>query len=140
MTDKKENYGKVHSKQYATALYEALETAKATERDLVVRRFAGVVTKNYDRALLPKIIMQLKKLQKVHGGQHEVVLTSARPLEKATIEEVKKKVGANSNITEVIDPNVLGGLRVLINDEIVIDGTLKGRIDRTVQQLLKVAE
>ena len=89
-------------------------------------------------ALLPKIVMQFKKLERLHGGRHEVVLTSARPLEKAIIAEVKKKVGENSGIKEVIDPQVLGGVRILINDEIIIDGTLKSRIEKTVEQLLKV--
>jgi F0F1-type ATP synthase delta subunit len=65
-----------------------------------------------------------------------VVLTSARTLEKSVIADVKKKVGENSGITEVVDPKVLGGVRILINDEIVIDGTLKTRIQKMVESVL----
>jgi F-type H+-transporting ATPase subunit delta len=126
-------------KQYANALFDSLQE-KGANKDAVIKKFAGVVAKNYDRALLPKIVMQLKKLERSKAGQHEVVLTSARPLEKAVIADVKKKVGENSGITEVVDPSVLGGLKVLINDELVIDGTLKHRIERMTEQLLKVAE
>lgn len=136
-------------KQYATALFESLSekgakpssSAKATtDKDAVVKRFAKVIVANYDKALLPKIVMQLKKLERAQLNRHDVVVTSARPLEKGMLADIKKKVGAESGITEVVDPSVLGGLRVLINDELVIDGTLKGRLERTVQQLLKVAE
>lgn len=126
-------------KQYASALFGALQE-KGVSKDAVIKRFAHVLVANYDKSLLPKIVMQLKKLERAQMGRHDVVLTSARPLEQATLSEVKKKVGENSGITEVVDPSVLGGLRVLINDELVIDGTLKTRIERMTEQLLKVAE
>lgn len=126
-------------KQYATALFDAL-SEKGANHDAVVKSFAKVVAKHYDRALLPKILMQFKKLERSKAGRHEVVLTSARPLERSVVADVKKKVGEMSGITEVVDPQVLGGLRVLINDEFVVDGTVKARIERMVQQLLKVAE
>lgn len=127
------------AKQYAVALFDSLHE-KGASADQVIKRFAKVVVANYDRALVPKIAVQLKKLERAKFGRHDVVLTSARPLTKEILAEVKKKVGADSGITEVVDPAVLGGLKVLINDELVIDGTYKSRIDRTVQQLLKVAE
>lgn len=130
---------KYTAKQYAIALFDSLQD-KGASVDAVVKRFAKVLVANYDRALLPKIVMQLKKLERAKLGRHDVVLTSARPLSKAAVAEVKKKVGEKSGISEVVDPSVLGGLKVLINDEMVIDGTVKGRIERMKQQLLKVAE
>lgn len=126
-------------KQYATALFEAL-SEKGAVTDAVIKRFARIVAGNYDKALVPKILMQLKKLERATLGRHDVVVTSARPLEKSVLEEVQRKVGKNSGIREVVDPAILGGVKVLINDELVIDGTIQGRIDKVVQQLLKVAE
>jgi F0F1-type ATP synthase delta subunit len=126
-------------KQYATALYESLAEAKGSNHDAVIRAFAGIVAANYDRALLPKIVMQLKKLERTRAGRHDVVVTSARPLTKAILEEVKGKVGSNSSVTEVIDPSVLGGLKVLINDEVVIDGTFKARIARLVEAVVRAS-
>lgn len=124
-------------KQYATALFESLQE-KGANPDAVVKSFAKMLAGNYDRALLPKVIMQLKKLERTKAGKHDVVLTSARPLEKQVIAAVKQKVGEKSEIREVVDGAVLGGIKILINDEVVIDGTLKTRIERTVEQLLKV--
>ncbi len=123
-------------KQYAAALFESLQE-KGVKTDAVVKSFVAMVAKNYDRALMPKIIMQLKKLERTKAGKHEVVLTSARPLEKATIAEVKQKVGENSQISEVVDASVLGGLRILIDDEVSIDGTMKSRITRLVETVTK---
>ena len=127
------------AKQYATALFDALADAKAGERDSVVRRFAQTVVKNYDRAQLPKIMMQLKKLERAKAGRHEVVLTSARPLTREIVSEIKHKVGNSSGITEIVDPEVLGGLKVLINDELVIDGTYKTRVARLVEAVAKAS-
>jgi F-type H+-transporting ATPase subunit delta len=130
---------KYTAKQYAAALFDSLQE-KGAKTDAVVKSFAKILVANYDRALLPKIAMQLAKLERATLGRHDVVLTSARPLTTGVISEIKKKVGENSGITEVVDPSVLGGLKILINDELVIDGTVKGRIERMKQQLLKVAE
>lgn len=123
-------------KQYANALFDSLQE-KGANKDAVIKKFAGVVAKNYDRALLPKIVMQLKKLERSKAGQHEVVLTSARPLEKAVIADIRKKVGENSKINEVIDASVLGGVRILIDDEVIVDGTMKSRIARLVEAVTK---
>ena len=117
-------------KQYATALFESLKEAKPSEQDMVIRSFAGILAKNYDRALFAKIAMQIKKLERAHAGAHDVVVTSARQLDRSVIKEIGEKVGKNSRIREVIDPWVLGGMKVLINDELVIDGTYKTRIAR----------
>lgn len=108
--------------------------------DAVVKSFSAMVVRNYDKALLPKIIAQFKKLERTKAGRHEVVLTSARTLEKSVIADVKKKVGENSGITEVIDPKVLGGVRILINDEVVIDGTYRTRVRRMVEDVVRVNE
>lgn len=123
------------AKQYATALFESVQEAKPSEQEMVIKSFAAVLAKHYDRSLFAKIAMQLKKLERSHAGAHEVVVTSARPLDKSVIAQIAEKVGKNSRIKEVIDPWVLGGMKVLINDELVIDGTLKTRIARMVGAL-----
>ncbi len=125
-------------KQYATALFESLQE-KGANVDAVVRGFAVRLTGNYDRALLPKIIMQLKKLERTKAGKHEVVLTSARPLEKQVLAEIKQKVGEKSHIREVVDTTVLGGVKILINDEVVIDGTYRARIQKVVDLLTRAS-
>jgi F0F1-type ATP synthase delta subunit len=126
-------------KQYAAALFESLQE-KGVSVDAVVKSFSAMVVRNYDKALLPKIIAQFKKLERTKAGRHEVVLTSARTIEKSVIADVKKKVGENSGITEVIDPKVLGGVRILINDEVVIDGTYRTRVRRMVEDVVRVNE
>jgi F0F1-type ATP synthase delta subunit len=126
-------------KQYASALFESLQE-KGAKTDDVIKGFVKMLVGNYDKALLPKILMQFKKLERTKAGRHEVVLTSARTLEKSVIADVKKKVGENSGITEVVDPKVLGGVRILINDEVVIDGTYLARVRRMVEDVVRVNE
>ena len=124
------------SKQYATALYQSLAEAKPSEQDMVIKSFAAILAKNYDRSLFSKIVMQFKKLERANAGSHEVVVTSARQIDRSVLKQIGEKVGKNSRIKEVIDPWVLGGMKVLINDELVIDGTLKTRIARMTEALI----
>lgn len=137
---------KYTAKQYAMALFDSLnekganKDLSADRQALIIKRFAAILTKNYDRFLFPKIAMQLKKLERGREGRHEVVVTSARPLEKDVITDIKKKVGENSVVKETVDPAVLGGVKVLVNDELVIDGTLKTRISRLVEAVTKAVE
>ena len=126
-------------KQYAVALFESYTEAKPSEQDMVLKTFAAILAKNYDRGLFPKIAMQLKKLEQSRAGAYEVVVTSARPLDRSILKQIGEKVGKNSRIEEVIDPFVLGGMKVLINDEIIIDGTYKTRISKMVEQIIKVS-
>ncbi len=127
---------KFTAKQYAAALYESIVEAKPSQQDAVIKNFAGILAKNYDRSLFSKIAMQLKKLERAHAGAHDVVVTSARGLDASVLKQIGEKVGKNSRIREVIDPWVLGGMKVLINDELVIDGTLKTRIARMAEELI----
>ena len=125
------------AKQYATALFESLSEAKPSEQEMVLKSFAAILARNYDRSLFAKIAMQLKKLERSKAGAHDVVVTSARALAPSVLQQIGEKVGKNSRIREVIDPWVLGGMKVLINDELVIDGTLKTRIARMTEALIK---
>lgn len=131
---------KFTAKQYATALYESLTEAKPSAQDAVIKSFAAILAKNYDKSLLSRIIAQFKKLERTRGGSHEVVVTSARPLEKSVIKDIAARVGTKSPIKEVIDPTVLGGMKVLINDETVIDGTYRTRIARLVESVTRAAQ
>lgn len=125
-------------KQYAQALFDLLETKQGSV-DALIKEFAATVIANYDRALLPKIVLQFRKLERAKAGRHEVVVTSARALEASALEAIKKKVGAKAHIQQVVDPSVLGGLKVLINDEIIVDGTYTSRTRRLVEALLSAS-
>ncbi|MBM7648364.1 F-type H+-transporting ATPase subunit delta [Bacillus ectoiniformans] len=72
-------------------------------------------------------------------GIAEAIVESVRPLspieETAVSAKFAAKVGKQSlRITNVIDPNLLGGLKVRIGNRI-FDGSLRGKLNRMEKQL-----
>jgi F-type H+-transporting ATPase subunit delta len=65
------------------------------------------------------------------SGSTIATITVAKPLESAQIARLEKALaaqhGGSIRINEVVDPSILGGMRVQIGDEI-IDGTVSNRI------------
>jgi F-type H+-transporting ATPase subunit delta len=65
------------------------------------------------------------------SGSTIATITVAKPLESAQIARLEKALaaqhGGSIRINEMVDPSILGGMRVQIGDEI-IDGTVSNRI------------
>ncbi len=66
-------------------------------------------------------------------------VTSAAPLDDAQLDKLAAALGRSNgrgvSINQVVDPSVLGGIRVQIGDE-VIDGTVATRLDQLKLQLV----
>ena len=79
------------------------------------------------------------KLKKLESQLTQVVVTTAVPLNDAQRKSISaalsEKTGS-SNYTEVVDPNIIGGIKVLIGST-EYDGTLKGKLTKLKQLLLQ---
>ena len=60
---------------------------------------------------------------------------SAFAVEHAAINKIKKVFGENSDITETINKNLLGGIRVKV-DDMIYDASLKKQLSRLKNQLI----
>jgi len=79
------------------------------------------------------------KLSNEERGVADATVYSARPLTEAEETNVSqtfaRKVGKQTlNIENIVDSNLLGGLKVQIGNRI-FDGTLRGKLDRLQKQL-----
>ncbi|WNS81122.1 F0F1 ATP synthase subunit delta [Domibacillus sp. DTU_2020_1001157_1_SI_ALB_TIR_016] len=79
------------------------------------------------------------QLSNQERGMAEAIVYSARPLTEAEAASVSqtfaRKVGKQTlTIENIVDSNVLGGLKVRIGNRI-FDGTLQGKLDRLQKQL-----
>lgn len=81
--------------------------------------------------LLPDIIELLQREIKLQ--QHEVVIESAVELTEDELKEfshsIKNKLGYTPTIVNKVNPELLGGIRMQIGDQ-VIDVSLKNRIEQ----------
>ena len=71
-----------------------------------------------------------------------VTITSAVELDKDTLKEIGKKIEDNTgrtvNLTTKVDPNVIGGLVMRVGN-IVMDGSIRARLERLRKQVAKAA-
>jgi len=102
--------------------------------------FIQLITKNSRERLIPEIAQSFTKLYKAHNNVIDVELISALELEekaKSKILEKVKKNYPNSTIelSEKIDPSILGGFIVKIGDK-QIDASVASQLSNLKNVLL----
>lgn len=122
-------------KKYTEALYEAVKGVRVSEQEKLVEVFISLITRYNDRSLLPRIIEHYGKLRRKKEGISKVEITMAKKVPAKVKLEIERKVG-ESEIVEKIDPEVLGGVKLIINDEYLIDGTFQGRVEKLYKSLI----
>ena len=84
------------------------------------------------------ILQHYKRLLRLEIEKRHAKIESATQLAPQAavniVERLKKKYGADLTSEFVVDPTVLGGVRVRVGSD-VWDGTLRNRLDRLQQQL-----
>ena len=62
-------------------------------------------------------------------------IETARKLESAVLNKIKKVFGEKSEITELVNKELLGGARITVND-MIYDASLKTQLKSLRQQLI----
>lgn len=89
-------------------------------------------------AMLGPIVEEYAALEREARGVETLTLQSARPLERSEfarlISRLEAHYGKKFDVTEVVDPGLIGGLRVTIGDR-RIDATVSGRLATLAREL-----
>ncbi|MGC2649246.1 MAG: ATP synthase F1 subunit delta, partial [Candidatus Cybelea sp.] len=89
-------------------------------------------------ALLGAIVEEYLALERAARGAETMGLESARALDAAEyrdlIERLERLYGKKFEVTQRVDADLIGGLRLLIGDR-RIDATVAGRLDALARQL-----
>lgn len=112
----------LYAKALAAVAHGNLAPAKERE---IVKNFLTLVRANGDGGKLPKIVEAAEKLLRAKTGRRRVVIESARPL---GILLKKFSAGADA-VEEKIDPALIAGVRITVNDELQYDGSLRHKLD-----------
>ena len=82
--------------------------------------------------LLSALVSEYRKLQRAARGEEGLTITSARTLPpdelRTLVERLERIYGKKFEISQVVDPRTIGGVRVLVGDRL-IDGTVAGRLE-----------
>ncbi|MBY0439905.1 MAG: F0F1 ATP synthase subunit delta [Burkholderiales bacterium] len=95
------------------------------------KNFVLMLAENGRIALLPEIAAQFHGLRNAAEGRADLVIESAFALEGAElaglVASLEKKFARKLNYSVVIVPELIGGVRVTVGDE-VLDASVRGRL------------
>ena len=97
------------------------------------KNFLRMVIENGRLAALPEIAVQFRALKNAQSGSSDAVVYSAFPIPADTLGDVaialEKRFGRKLNVTVSEDPSLIGGIRVVVGDE-VLDTSVKARLEQ----------
>ncbi|MDO8600865.1 MAG: F0F1 ATP synthase subunit delta [bacterium] len=117
---------KYQPKIYASALLEIPEKLLTKE---AFRNFLYILRRNGDLIKLPRIVQELKKQYREKHDMKDVEIMLARENEKIVI-HIQHALKLKEKPSVVIKKETLGGAVVMINDEILIDGSIQTRLQK----------
>jgi F-type H+-transporting ATPase subunit delta len=98
-----------------------------------VQNFLRTVVANGRLVALPAIAEQFHGLVSAASGVSDAVIYSPYPIEPALLAEVvsslEKRFGRKLSASVVLEPELIGGIRVVVGDE-VLDTSVKARLER----------
>ena len=97
------------------------------------QNFLRTVIDNGRLSALPEIAAQFRALKNAQGGSSDAVVYSAFPIDGAALAEVsatlEKRFGRKLNVSVELQPELIGGIRVVVGDE-VLDTSVKARLEQ----------
>jgi F-type H+-transporting ATPase subunit delta len=97
------------------------------------KNFLRTVIENGRLSALPEIAAQFRALKNSQSGSSDAIVYSAFPIPAATLGDVagalEKRFGRKLNVTVAEDPSLIGGIRVVVGDE-VLDTSVKARLEQ----------
>ena len=126
---------KISNKQFAQALFEVTKELKGEKISEAIKKFVLLLARQHKLKRAEQIIVEYEKRVKKENGEVEIVIKSARKLEKTLIEEIGSVFGRKVETKEDVDANMLGGIVVKTEDRI-LDGSLKTQLNQLKQSLI----
>jgi len=100
--------------------------------------FIRLVLENKRTEVLPEIAARFEELRAAYESELDVLVTSAVPMSESQLAKLaaslKARLKSAVRITTAIDPGLLGGAVIRAGD-LVIDGSIKGRLERMTSAL-----
>jgi F-type H+-transporting ATPase subunit delta len=97
------------------------------------QNFLRAIIENGRLAALPEVAHQFREMKNAQSGSSDAVVYSAFPIAAqqlgAVAQALEKRFGRKLNLTVQEDPSLIGGIRVVVGDE-VLDTSVKARLEQ----------
>lgn len=118
--------------------YDLIEKVAGDKLNDSSRNFVKLLSENNRLSLLPDIVKIFNELRSEAEGEIEAQVVSAFDLDDSQrnkiAEALAKRLNRKIRIVNTVDPDLLGGAIVKAGD-LVIDGSIKGRLTKMTQSL-----
>lgn len=120
-------------KASAEQVYDLITSVANQALSPAVQNFLRTVIDNGRLAALPEIAAQFHALVNARSGVSDATVYSAFPIDDATLSDLvmalERRFGRKLNPSVWIDPGLIGGVRVVVGDE-VLDTSVKARLEQ----------
>jgi len=120
---------KITPKQYAVSLYESTRNVDKVELDKRIKRFIDILKKNNGLSLTDKIIDQFYECYRKEKNILKIEITSSNKIDPVMLNKIIQKFNSQIEIKEKTDKSLIGGMVIKINDDILIDGSVKRKLN-----------
>ena len=97
------------------------------------QNFLRAIIENGRLAALPEVAQQFREMKNAQSGSSDAVVYSAFPIAAgqlgAVAQALETRFGRKLNVTVQEDPSLIGGIRVVVGDE-VLDTSVKARLEQ----------
>lgn len=126
---------KQSNRQFAQALYYVTKDLPKKDLPEAVAQFALVLQKYNKLKKADNIIEEFIAFTKKQSGIKTILVESTGKVSPAVLAKIKKTFGEESEISENINKNLLGGIKIKM-DDIVFDASLKTQLSRLKTSLI----
>lgn len=121
--------------QFAKALYEVTKDLPKSHLPETIQQFVLILQKNNKLKKADYIIEEFINYSKKQEGVKMIEIETARKLESSVLSKIKKTFGEKSEITEIVNKDLLGGARIKV-DDMVYDASLKTQLKNLKEKLI----
>jgi len=117
----------------AQQVFDVIVGVAKTPLNDAAKNFLRTVIENGRLSVLPEIAAQFRALKNAQSGTSDAVVFSAFAIDGNALADVKtvleKRFGRKLNVSVQLQPELIGGIRVVVGDE-VLDTSVKARLEQ----------
>lgn len=115
-------------RQYAAALLALLKGRSEVEQQRLQKQFLVLVGQKGDSRRLGLILKEVEKQDLREQGLKKVLVETPDPVTPQIKKGIRAVLGKDILIQEKINPGLIAGIKILINDEILVDASAKTQL------------
>lgn len=115
---------------YAQALYEAFKDKKETEYKTLLNNFFLLLRIRREWSRLQEIVHAYEKYYLKQENMHKVHVESAHTCSDTIRIQIKNAIDGTFLLEEVVRPELLGGVSIILDNEILIDASIKRQLEK----------